>query len=288
MFTSSLWLLSSLSLATCANIVWDGRVPANATLADFDSETGIFDPDNVKGQNLSFSKIVRFAEGGASLFDTPVKAKPIEVTIDDKSIFAPGGSNPQTAVRRMELVPNPATSPADNATSTGVKTLHFSIKPSAERPLNISHEYLMVFMERADFSANQVSLKTGTLIGSDGATKNDLQILGNSANGSTPLFSTPFTEGVFTNFALLMDFNKNTVQVFSSTGNNALVKQTEALPNDLSGNGQLHFGLNKNPTNPGADSLRSGFQASGILEGVIYGGILVADSANGSRAQWRV
>ncbi|KAF2638878.1 hypothetical protein P280DRAFT_404218 [Massarina eburnea CBS 473.64] len=281
MFAHSLWLLSSISLATCATIVWDGRVPSDVAVAGFDSKTGIFDPDNVKGQSLSFSKIVRLDAGAASLFDQQVSAQSVEVTIDDNSIFAPGGSQPQTAVRRAELMPNPATAPSDNATSTGVKTLHFSIKPSADRPLNTSHEYLMTFMERADFAGNPISLKTGTLIGSDGATKNDLQILGNSKDGSKALFSTPFTEDVFTNFALLMDFNKNTVQVFSSTGTDALTKQTNALPNDLSGNGALHFGLNKNPTNPGADSLRQGDQESGILEGVVYGGIFVEDSADG-------
>ena len=74
----------------------------------------------------------------------------------------------------------------------------------------------------------------------------------------------------------------STVQVFSSTGNDELAQQTEALPNDLSGNGQLHFGVNKNPVNPGADILRTGFQEAGILEGVIYGGIFVEDSADGT------
>ena len=71
----------------------------------------------------------------------------------------------------------------------------------------------------------------------------------------------------------------STVQVYSSTGNEPLKQQTQALPNDLSGNGALHFGLNKNPVNPGADVLRSGFQEKGISEGVFYGGIFVEDTA---------
>ena len=74
----------------------------------------------------------------------------------------------------------------------------------------------------------------------------------------------------------------STVQVFSSTGTDALVQQTDALPNDLSGNGALHFGINKNPTDPGEDVLRTGFQESGILEGVVYGGIFVEDSTDGT------
>jgi len=74
----------------------------------------------------------------------------------------------------------------------------------------------------------------------------------------------------------------STIQVFQSIGNVALVQQTAPLPNDLSGNGELHFGINKNPTNPGADSLRSGFQEAGIDEGVIYGSIFVENSADGT------
>jgi len=136
-------------------------------------------------------------------------------SVSDKSIFAPGGSAPQTAVRRAELSPNPAKI-VDNATTSGIKALHFSIMPSTQRPLNLSHEYLIVFNENADFSANQFSLKTGTLIGSDGSTKNDLLLLGNSNDGSKVLFSTPFEEGVFTNFALAMDFNQKYANLASA------------------------------------------------------------------------
>ncbi|KAI1513829.1 hypothetical protein L13192_00810 [Pyrenophora tritici-repentis] len=85
-----------------------------------------------------------------------------------------------------------------------------------------------------------------------------------------------------TNLALQMDFNANTIQVFQSSDNAPLAKATEPLANDLSGSGQLHFGANKNPTSPGTDVLRSGFQESGILEGVVYGGIFVEDSASGT------
>jgi hypothetical protein len=160
----------------------------------------------------------------SSQLDAQVSAQSVEVTIkynfrallcsshvlthcSDNSIFAPGGANAQTAVRRAELMPNPAIS-GDNVTTTGVKTLHFSIKPSADRPLNVSHEYLMTFLERGDFAGNQISLKTGTLLGSDGATKNQLVLLGNSKDGSENLFSTPFDTTQFTNFALVMDFEQ--------------------------------------------------------------------------------
>lgn len=68
---------------------------------------------------------------------------------------------------------------------------------------------------------------------------------------------------------------QSTVRVSYSTGENPVVAQTQALPNDLSGDGMYHFGINKNPIDPGADVLRSGFQESNIHEGVIFGGIFM-------------
>lgn len=137
-----------------------------------------------------------------------------------------------------------------------------------------------MFLERADFSANLFMLRTGTLLGSNGSTKNDLVLQGNTAAGTKTLFTTPFPKDIWTNLALKMDFTANTIQVFQSAGQAPLAQVTEPLPNDLSGNGAYHFGVNKNPTNPGEDFLRSGFQASGILEGVVYGGIVIEDGGN--------
>ncbi|KAF2788038.1 glycoside hydrolase family 131 protein [Melanomma pulvis-pyrius CBS 109.77] len=262
------------------SVVWDGRISQTASVADFDLTTGAFKSDFTKGETVSFSDLILLPGGAPSLFDAQVGAQSLEVTINDKSIFRPGTQEPQSAIRRAELSPSSQLS-ANDITTTGVKTLHFSLMPDATRPLNVSHEYLLVFLETADFSANQFRVKTGTLIGSNGATKNDIVVLGNSAAGNDPLFTTPFTPDAFTNIALKMDFTANTIQIFQSTGDAALLQQTKPLPNDLSGNGELHFGVNKNPTDPGADSLRSGFQESGIDEGVIYGSIFVEDSADG-------
>jgi hypothetical protein len=79
----------------------------------------------------------------------------------------------------------------------------------ATRPLNTSHEYQLVFLESADFSTNQLVLKTGTILGQATANPDTLQLFGNvNANPPKVLFSTPFTAGVFNNFAVTMDFNK--------------------------------------------------------------------------------
>lgn len=57
---------------------------------------------------------------------------------------------------------------------------------------------------------------------------------------------------------------------------------TEAVPNDISGRGQYHFGLLKKPTNAasGADITKNGFQESGINEGLFFGGIFMEDDEN--------
>jgi hypothetical protein len=131
----------------------------------------------------------------------------VEVTISDKSIFAPSANNVQTGFRRAELLP--ASNSGTDPSTTGVKTLHFSLMKDAKRPLNLSHEYQLVFLESNDFSTNQVVLKTGTILGQATKDPDTLQLFANvNKSPNTVLFSTPFTAGVFHNFALTLDFNK--------------------------------------------------------------------------------
>lgn len=76
--------------------------------------------------------------------------------------------------------------------------------------------------------------------------------------------------------------DRSTTQVFYSAGTAPLAQATEALPNDVSGQGQYHFGMLKKPVGGGSDITKSGFQPSNIDEGIIYGGILLEDSASGT------
>lgn len=71
----------------------------------------------------------------------------------------------------------------------------------------------------------------------------------------------------------------STTQVFYSTGSDPLAQVTEALPNDISGQGQYHFGVLKKGVNGGADITKDGQQPAGINEGIIYGGIFQEDSS---------
>ncbi|KKA28951.1 hypothetical protein TD95_005422 [Thielaviopsis punctulata] len=269
-------LAAAPAVAQVCPLAFDGRVPDNFTLDTFDSNNGVFNPSFVLGANLTWSEELQLP-GGSSLFSD--NTQPVEVTINDKSIFAPSPDNVQVGFRRAELQ-IASNSGTDNST-LGIKTLHFSLKKDITRPLNLSHEYQLVFLEDNTFSTNQFALKTGTILGQNTTNPDTLQLFGN-VNDAKPglIFSAPFTAGKFHNFALKLDFNANTTQVFYSTGNCSLSQQTEAIANDVSGQGQFHFGILKKPTGNFTDITKSGFQESGINEGIVYSGIFMEDSAD--------
>lgn len=123
----------------------------------------------------------------------------LEVTISDSSIF-----NGQTGFRRAELLP--ASNSGSDASTTGVKTLHFSLMADSSRPLNFSHEYQLVFLETADFSTNQFALKTGAIAGREGQDPNRL-VLQSNVRSPVDLVAVPFTEGVWHNFGITNDFD---------------------------------------------------------------------------------
>ncbi|KAK4175255.1 hypothetical protein QBC36DRAFT_190332 [Triangularia setosa] len=262
-----------LTSAQRCSLQFDGRVPASLSVAGFDTPNDFFSENNVLGAGLQFSQLIQVPAISGSLFD--IDTIPIEVTIGDASVF-----NGQTGFRRTELLPtsNSGTDPS----TTGVKTLHFSVTKDTQRPLNLSHEYQLVFLESNEFSTNQFVLKTGTILGEEAGDPDTLQLFGN-VNLSPPqlLFSVPFLAGVFHNFAVTLDFSALTTQVFFSADTDPLSAVTETLDNDVSGQGQFHFGLLKKPTGAVGDITRSGFQEDGIDEGIIYGGIFQEDSSTG-------
>jgi len=189
-----------LSTAQECGLQFDGRIDADLAAADFNDPNDIFSNQFVIGQGLVFSQALRLLPAAAgSLFDIDGGLEPVQVLIDDNSIF-----NDQVAFRRAELIP--ASNDGADASTQGVKTLHFSVLQDTVRPLNLSHEYQLVFLESQDFSTNQFVLKTGTLLDQDTADPNTLQLFGNLNQGQL-LFSTPFLPGVFHNFALLLDFD---------------------------------------------------------------------------------
>ncbi|KAH7347653.1 hypothetical protein B0T11DRAFT_333733 [Plectosphaerella cucumerina] len=267
--------------ATCP-LSFDGRIPSNFTAAQFDDPAnGIYTAGFVTGANLTLSQVILFPENApASLFDKAGVTKPLEVTINDESIFAPSPDNVQVGFRRTELLI--ASNSGSDESTTGVKTLHFSVAKDAARPLNLAHEYQLVFLEDSTFSKNQFVLKTGAITGVDTVNPDSLTIFGNTDNFGTVLFTTPFTPDVFHNFALGLDFTANTTQIFYSNGTTPLAPVTEPLPNDISGQGQYHFGVLKKGLGGNGDP-KAGTQDVNTNEGILYSGIFNEDSSAGCR-----
>lgn len=282
------------------SIVLDGRVPAGTKLTDFDAaETSIFNPDYVKGNNLTWSQILRLPGCGPSRFSDGGRTVPVEVTIDDRSVFMA-----QTGFRRAGLQFS-EDSPADPS-DEGVKTIHFSVKLDSARPFNLSHEYLvsrwlllsqlgvsntpfrrrdptltrsrqLLWHETADYSANQFNFQTGTIIGTDGASRDTYKVTGRAG---AVVATVARSADAWQNFAVTIDHAADTLRVYHSDGPSPLRPVSAAVPNDNSGGGQFQFGVLKKPTGTD-DVVNGGYQSPGLDEGLIYGGVFVEDSAGG-------
>lgn len=145
--------------------------------------------------------------------------------------------------------------------------------------MNYTHEYQVFFVETADWVANQLVLRVGAPLdgtASQKAQPKNLRLYGNSKTNQL-LYETSFVDG-WHNFALELDFDKNTVKTYYSQGSNTLKAVTSAISNDLSGYGELHFGLLKKPTGT-SDVLTSGYQEKKINEGLVFGGIFVENGS---------
>jgi len=97
------------------------------------------------------------------------------------------------------------------------------------------------------------------------------------------IWSTDVVYGAWQNFAVTLDFQKNTIQVFYSKNNEQLKPVTGVLPNDNSQKGRFHVGLFKKPTGVTRDTafVRGGYQERAFDDAQIYGGVFVEDSKNG-------
>ncbi|KAI0964881.1 hypothetical protein F4678DRAFT_365969 [Xylaria arbuscula] len=251
-------------------VVLTGFVKSALTPTDFDSyATSPFNPDYVRGSQL-FSQILQFPNVTSSRFDNAT-TKALEVTINDESIF-----QTQNGFRRVGLQIQGDTNTGGPGT-TGIRTLHFSVKQDPQRKLNLTHEYLNVWHESSDYSANQFNFEAGTIIGSSGGDENTFKVLNRQ---NTKVWSTPIDDTAWQNFAITLDFTANTLQVYYSKDDEPLAAVTSALSNDNSGGGQYQIGILKKPTGT-SDVVNSGYQESNLNEGQIYGGLFIEDSANG-------
>ncbi|KAJ2903060.1 hypothetical protein MKZ38_010481 [Zalerion maritima] len=124
---------------------------------------------------------------------------------------------------------------------------------------------------------------TGIILGGAGAADPDTLKLFGNVNEVEPglLSSQPFDETVFHNFALTLNFDDLTTQVFYSQGNDSLEAVTGEVSNDVSGQGQFHLGVLKKGLDAGVNIVTDGIQPSGIEEGITFGGIFEEDSSLG-------
>jgi hypothetical protein len=186
------------SIEPKCTIVFDGRVPVNTAPTFFDTyaTNTIFNPDYVKGNDLKWSQILKFPNI-TSRFDGD-KYTAIEVTLSDQSIF-----QKQNGFRRAGL--QFLKDASDGEGGKGVKTLHWSVKQDPARPLNLTHEYLNVWHEAADYSANQIQFQAGSIIGKSNADKNNFKLLDRNGN---QLYSVPIDQKNWQNFAVKLDYNQ--------------------------------------------------------------------------------
>lgn len=252
-------------------IVFEGRVPVGTPPTDFDSyaTSKLYNPDYVKGNDLKWSTILQFPTVTPSRFDGEDHSA-LEVTLSDKSIF-----QKQNGFRRAGL--QFLKDSADGPESTGVKTLHFSVKQDQARPLNLTHEYLNAWHEAADYSNNQIQFQAGQIIGKSASDKNNFKFL--DRNGKS-LYSVAINQKEWQNFAITLDYEKNQVRIYYSLAGDALRSVAGPTSVNLAGGGQFQIGILKKPTGTN-DVVNSGYQSKNLNEGQIYGGVFLEDSAGG-------
>ncbi|KAF2281420.1 uncharacterized protein EI97DRAFT_472846 [Westerdykella ornata] len=277
-------------------IIFDGRIPIEATLLDFDSpERSPYNTQYVKGENLTWSSIIQFPASNApgqhqhinpSRFDEPRTHKPFEVTIDNNSLFRTG-SGLQTGFRRAGLLlKNDSNPEGSDAADKGVVTFHWSVLQNPKvHPLNLTHEYMNVWHERADYAGNQFTFSTGLLLKQDGGdgvnTRKKREQFRVQDRNNKIVFETGIQWSEWQNWAVKLDHAKGTLQVFYSEGDRPLNAVTRALENDNTGGGQLQLGIAKKPTETETVVWDGYHEVMKHKEGQIYSGVFVEDSTDG-------
>ncbi|KAM5536930.1 hypothetical protein V8D89_009477 [Ganoderma adspersum] len=296
-FSVFLWAVSALATP----VIWDGRARFNLTNADLDASTGPF-LTVVKGcENASHYSQLH----GHFLLPTPLwnegilhtqpREQVLSVSIDNSSVFLPGGTNPQFGFRRTDIIA------ANNGEHTNLVTqmetnqtiFHFSIQEDETRPLNYTHEYQIVFIEPNDGShvfgiqlGSPFTNPTGPL---PVPNAHSFKVLDHALN---VLFSTRFTSRAWHNFAIEVDWNARTLAVWYSQDAELLRQVVTTTLNPTAaggadGQGDFHFTVLKLPLVNPADSpanqgdvVHYGIQ-EGTTEALLYSGVFVEDAAQG-------
>ncbi|KAI0671185.1 hypothetical protein C8Q78DRAFT_843947 [Trametes maxima] len=296
---SSLAILAGWFASVFAtSVIWDGRAPLNLTDADLDTSTGPF-LTVVKGSEKAshYSHVL-----GKSKLPTPLwnegilpREQVVSVTIDNSSVFVPGGGAPQFGFRRTDIIA------AVNGEHTELITrmeenktvFHFSIQKDDVHPLNYTHEYQIVFIEPNDGShvfgiqlGSPFTNPTGPL---PAPNAHSFKVLDHALN---VLFATPFIPRAWHNFAVEVDWSDRTLAVWYSRNAELLELVKDTTPNPTAaegpdGQGDFHFTVLKLPiVNPEdsaedqGDVVHHGIQ-EGTTEGLLYSGVFVESASGG-------
>lgn len=185
----------------------DGRIKQDAVPEDFNVLASPFKSAVVKGDGLNFSDVITFPNIQPSLFDAAGNTKAFEININDQSIFVPQGQAPQDQFRRADLLPSIA-STLNNVSTTGKKTMHFSLQQDAAKPLALTtNEYQVAFLETADFESRIFDVRVGTGTTSPSLTGGNIVVLGRSGDAIQEMFVAPFSADL-QNFAVTLDFDQ--------------------------------------------------------------------------------
>ncbi|KAJ3729384.1 hypothetical protein C8R42DRAFT_693379 [Lentinula raphanica] len=285
-----LFLSTIVSGSSAASLYWDGRVPQTMTASDLDSSTGPF-LSVVKGSESAshYTTLLGTTSTPTPLWTTVLSEQVISLTIDNSSIFVPGGSTPQNGFRRTDLIAqgDGSNSALDAIMEVGVSKFHFSVKQNEQLPLNYSHEYQIVFIEPADgthvFELQLGNPFTNPTASAPAADATSLKVRDHALN---LLFETPFTADQWHNFAVQVDWDNLTLQVFYSADAAELAAVTSVVSNPTAsagsaGQGDFHAAIVKlplvDPSEPSSeqnDVVHYGIQ-EGTTEGLFYSGLFV-------------
>lgn len=195
-------------------IIFDGRVPANASLLDFDNDSSSrFSTKYVKGENLTWSSIIQWPlPSHPSRFDIPGLHKPFQVTVNDHSLFR-SGAGLQIGFRRAGLLlKDDANAEGADQADKGIVTFHWSVMQDETKGLNLTHEYMNVWHERADYAGNQWTFSMGLLLPVDGGDGIDTPEKRKSFkvqdSKNKIIFETPIEWTGWQNFAIQLDYIK--------------------------------------------------------------------------------
>ncbi|VDB91652.1 unnamed protein product [Peniophora sp. CBMAI 1063] len=282
----NLLIISALLASAHATVLFDGRLGANYTASNLEASTGPY-LSVVKGSaNATQYTSVSYGTG------TPLWGavdRPILITIDNSSIFIPGGSTPQLGFRRTDLIAQPSAPGAnrtafnDEVLEAGNTTFHFSVQADLSNPLNLAHEYQVVWIEPNDGS-HVFDLQIGTPFNTT-ATPESHHLKVRSKNG-TVVFSTPFTPTVWHNFAVAVNWDALTLEAAYSTEDDKLRRVTAVESNvgavsGPTGQGDFHIAVLKLPLidpkdtpSEQADVVHFGIQ-EGTKEGLSFSGVFV-------------